>query len=246
MGGVAGALILGIVGSILHGELAAWAPRICHFLIGCAVWVAPDELRERLREEWTADIERIPGPYSKLIYVIGIWVAGLRIGAEDYVDRTFSWISEIGFAGFIERACAALLIAFYAPLFITVAFIISLSGKRVFKLVNCGPPENRYGILKFNVRPENCIGSILVKTGVDGLPMIINVLRGDIAFFTSLDAGGLGYYRDPLVMRIVAYRNCEISRRIASLLWEYRRQPSAKLFILLSFFSFLSLITVDA
>lgn len=246
MGGLVGALILGIVGSILHGELAAWAPRICHLLIGYAAWIVPSELRERLREEWAADVERIPGPYSKLIYVMGIFLAGVRIGAEHYAKEAFSSFSRIYLNNLAGRVCATIIVIFFAPLLLIVAIVLGVKEGKIITLIDCGSSVNRYKVIKFNATSATLFGKLLIVTSIDALPMLINVMRGEIAFFTPIDVYGNGYYRDPIVARVISKGKSEASCRLASLIWEYRRQKTLKTFVLLVIFSLLSLLTVEA
>ncbi len=236
VGGITFAIITGIAASILHGELAAWCPKICNALINWAVCRVPDELRERLDEEWKALIDDTPGPYSKLFRSISICVAGIGIGFDRCANKSFIRL--------FERGCAALLLMFFAPLMVLVTITLKISGERAFSVNSFGSSLSPYDVLKFNVNRNTAVGKVLWITSIDELPMLYNVMKGDIAFFTSLYAGVGDEYRDPLIFRLSGVEKGPFAQKIASLLWRYRRKPDVRTFLALAFFTLLATLVV--
>lgn len=60
-------LIFGILASLAAAEFLDWTPRLTEKLIEFATSRLPEELRDRCREEWLADISDRPGKLSRLI-----------------------------------------------------------------------------------------------------------------------------------------------------------------------------------
>ena len=59
-------IVLAIVCSILANELFAWGPRLSDLLLKIAIKRMPAKLQERMREEWQAHLDTLPGGLSKL------------------------------------------------------------------------------------------------------------------------------------------------------------------------------------
>jgi hypothetical protein len=66
-----GMIILAIVCGILANELFAWGPRLSDLLLKIAVKRMSPKLRERMREEWQAHLDALPGALSKLSAAAG-------------------------------------------------------------------------------------------------------------------------------------------------------------------------------
>jgi hypothetical protein len=61
-----GMIVLAIVCGILANELFAWGPRLSDLLLKIAVNRMSPKLQERMREEWQAHLDALPGGISKL------------------------------------------------------------------------------------------------------------------------------------------------------------------------------------
>jgi hypothetical protein len=59
-------IVLAIVCGILANELFAWGPRLSDLLLKIAIKRMPAKLQERMREEWQAHLDTLPGGLSKL------------------------------------------------------------------------------------------------------------------------------------------------------------------------------------
>lgn len=72
-------VLIGVVSSIIAVELVYKIPCICSWILSLAVRVVAPDLRERLHEEWSADLADRGGPLSKLEGALGFLIAGLRM-----------------------------------------------------------------------------------------------------------------------------------------------------------------------
>lgn len=61
-----GAFVATILSRLLADEFNAWQPKLTGMIIESATRRLPEELRDRYREEWLADIEQYPGCITKL------------------------------------------------------------------------------------------------------------------------------------------------------------------------------------
>jgi hypothetical protein len=59
-------IVLAIVCGILANELFAWGPRLSDLLLKIALKRMPPKLQDRMREEWQAHLDTLPGGLSKL------------------------------------------------------------------------------------------------------------------------------------------------------------------------------------
>jgi RNA polymerase sigma factor (sigma-70 family) len=82
IGGAVGAIIAAIAMDLIRDQAKASTPRIAEWLRGRAVKRLPEELRERLDEEWAALLNDTVGPLAKLWCCVGLLISTLRIKAE--------------------------------------------------------------------------------------------------------------------------------------------------------------------
>ena len=76
-----GSLLLRVVRDIATGNSALRAPAIARRLIEIAVLKLPEEDRARWLEEWLADLDDLPGSFSKLSHGLGCLKAANRLAA---------------------------------------------------------------------------------------------------------------------------------------------------------------------
>jgi hypothetical protein len=65
---------------LLTDELKAWTPWIVDRLIRRAVRQSPENLRERLAEEWASHVNEIPGDIGKLLWAFDYLRASWKMG----------------------------------------------------------------------------------------------------------------------------------------------------------------------
>jgi hypothetical protein len=81
-----GMIVLAVVCGILANELFAWGPCLSDLLLKLAVNRMTPRLRERMREEWRAHLDVLPGGLSKLSAAAGFLLStfwGFRRYRED-------------------------------------------------------------------------------------------------------------------------------------------------------------------
>lgn len=72
-----------------RSEIETWAPKLSKELSQRAAHSIRDPAaRERYYEEWSADLDEYPGPYSKLYRAFGFPVAALKINLEQTICET--------------------------------------------------------------------------------------------------------------------------------------------------------------
>lgn len=69
IGGLFGLLAVGLLIRVVGDEVTNWCPTWAKRGVARAAEALPDDLGERYREEWLADLDGIPGAWSRLLYV---------------------------------------------------------------------------------------------------------------------------------------------------------------------------------
>jgi hypothetical protein len=174
------ALVGAAFSRLLADEFKAWAPAIVSSIIGIAVKKMPPSRRDRAAEEWTSHANEMPGDLSKVVFASGcIWAAWKIDGLPSRVGiRTLD----------ITLAVAAL--SLLAPLLIFSAILIKLDspGPTFFRANRVGANGKKFVIYKFRTMPVESdikyplptkIGRWL-RNGIDELPQLINVIKGDM------------------------------------------------------------------
>jgi lipopolysaccharide/colanic/teichoic acid biosynthesis glycosyltransferase len=87
----------------------------------------------------------------------------------------------------LDRLFALIALLVLSPIFIIISLIIWLfEQKPAFFLQNrVGTNKNEFTIYKFRTMADGkitFIGNVLRKTGIDELPQLLNILKGDMAF----------------------------------------------------------------
>ena len=86
IGGILLAILVATFSRLLADDVKAWVPRLADYLIRLAVRRLPVDQRERLAEEWAADVADTPGDLAKLVFACGLICASTKI-ASDYRRR---------------------------------------------------------------------------------------------------------------------------------------------------------------
>jgi hypothetical protein len=187
---VALGFLLAVAARQMADYIKTWLPRIIDYLIDRAIKRLPDEQRDRFAEEWKSYVNDTPGNLRKLIVAIGFLFA-----ANKMADGPRAY----------ERVGAALLLALSAPMMFFTAVIIATSGqpillrqgsvradgKRIRRLTFrtiVADPESLRAIeegaeppTEMNDPRLTAVGRLLCILGVDHLPLLLNVLMGDIS-----------------------------------------------------------------
>ena len=77
--GLVATILVATLSRLMAEDFKAWVPRLTRHAIQRAVRKLPNDQRDRLAEEWTADVADTPGDLSKLIFACGFMRASRKI-----------------------------------------------------------------------------------------------------------------------------------------------------------------------
>jgi len=192
--------LLGLLGNLLAAEIRDWLPRISLCILRYSLKKVPKELSERLSEEWYAVLIDIPGGFSKVRCAIGFLLACPRVRHEFYLpDEPFNPVAFRTIRA-LDAIFSAVGLLFFIPYLILIPFIILVTSRgpilvSEIQLRNDGSPFLAYWFRttvarsKFEFSP---VGRPLVLSGLHLLPLLFNVLMGDLSIV------GRAPYRDPI------------------------------------------------
>src|ERR1035438_7146473 len=119
---------LAALASQLAFEFREWTPRWTELLINRAVRRLPDDLQDRMLEEWREFVSEAPGHFAKLRRALGLgWAA-----------RSIAFELSGQFAGdFWQAACTQLMgitaLTFFGPVLIIVTVVLTIRGGPIFE-----------------------------------------------------------------------------------------------------------------
>jgi lipopolysaccharide/colanic/teichoic acid biosynthesis glycosyltransferase len=193
--------VLGLLGAtfskILADEFKAWAPCIAKNILRAAVTRLPTDLKERLSEEWLADMDATPGDLGKLLFALGCNVAAIRIKYPS-VSHVLPSVSYIGAKRALDVTIASLALVCLCPFLAMIVLAIRLDseGPALFRQRRLGFDGKIFDILRFrSMRWDEGkvsgiammedritrVGKFIRHTHLDELPNFINVLRGEMS-----------------------------------------------------------------
>ncbi len=162
----------------LGDELNEWLPWLTRHLVESAVRRLPNDLKERYGEEWNAHLNEIPGGFAKLVAAIGFSIAARKMdplganggGMVDAIRRA------------VDISVTSTALIFFAPVIGISALVIRLEGTVpiLVQYSRAGLNGRPFGMYRF--RTSGRIGALLVRTGLSHMPVLLNVLRGDMTY----------------------------------------------------------------
>jgi lipopolysaccharide/colanic/teichoic acid biosynthesis glycosyltransferase len=173
--------ILGLLSSVLSrlvvDDFKAWTPRLVRRLIERAVATLPPDHRHRYAEEWQSHANDVPGELGKVFLCLGfLWAARKMAAIDSNTERTtLKTLRRV-----IELSTGAMVGVYLAPVFVVITCIIlSLRKGPIFKSKECvGLNGRTFRLIRFNT--QGMFGEFLLKSRMETLPYIVNLLRGDI------------------------------------------------------------------
>lgn len=168
-------------------------PWINERMLQHAIERLPAGQRERYAEEWKSYINDIPRKVSKLVAALGLFSAARRMSL---IARRRSTLPESS-SRIVDIAVSSILLAFFAPLLVAAAILIKLNGNdrvlqrrqrvglngRTFWMYSLGLPL--LDVLKAPSAQRNrrltYLGCFLWKAGIHELPVLVNVIRGEMS-----------------------------------------------------------------
>lgn len=81
--GLVATILVATLSRLLAEDLKAWVPRLTGHAIERAIRKLPADQRDRLAEQWAADVADIPGDLSKLAFAFDLTRASTRIARDD-------------------------------------------------------------------------------------------------------------------------------------------------------------------
>ncbi len=192
---------------LLAFELNQWFPRILRGLVELAVRNLPKKRRAAVREEWLAHLEECPGAILKLWNCSGFWTASRtmfprwtrRLQHKRLLVR--GRLASASAVRAIDLFLASLALLIFAPLFVIAAAAIAIEDRGPIFFVQRARGKSGKAIWLVRFRSMKCVqigaaideegeigdprvtgvGHVLRRTAIDELPMLINVVRGDLS-----------------------------------------------------------------
>jgi hypothetical protein len=177
-----GGVIAAAASRLIADDVKAWLPKLIDRIIDRAVKRLPCEHRERFAEEWRSHIADTPGDLGKLIVAMGLSLAAKRIAFHSSV------LTKL-----VNRIGAVVTIFILAPHFVFISLLNIMYKRKIFETREyVRHDEKRIQCVIFNTsftakNGDNdaliqVMDRIMIRTGLTELPILLNVLRGEIAF----------------------------------------------------------------
>lgn len=176
--------MLCVAAGLAWAELREWLPHIAKKIIISAVGRLEPTLRDRMREELIAEVALIPGKISPVVFACSIWVGFTR-------DRLTSWVMSNATSlalRFTDITIASILLLYILPVLGILYLTIRLSsrGPAVIPVKCLGIGREPFDLLILNAysagsRKMTEVGCIMYKLKMTELPMLWNVIRGDMS-----------------------------------------------------------------
>jgi lipopolysaccharide/colanic/teichoic acid biosynthesis glycosyltransferase len=192
-------ILIAIAGAgiqLVVAEIFDWFPWVSAKIIRFAAASLPDRFGARWEAEWLAELDAVPGKsISKVLFALSVLrgVPRLRMTLDPSAPRIRSLVG----ARSCDVAFAATALLLLLPIFLAVAVVIRVSigqGPIFFRSLRVGPDGETFVLFKFRtnavrrsstqvVDPDRPLltFAFLRRTGLDELPRLINVLRGEMS-----------------------------------------------------------------
>lgn len=193
---IMGAAILGIFSAafakILADDFKAWRPRLVDRLINYALAKLPECHRQRFDEEWRSHVNDVPGEIGKITTAIGYRWAAAEITSQHTYGRGLKFAATKRVQDIVIATSALLCLA---PLAVIICVAVKLASPGPILLRHRRLGLNGKLICLYRLRTMFCpvsnyteggqvitrLGRFLLRYYMDELPLILNVLFGDLS-----------------------------------------------------------------
>jgi lipopolysaccharide/colanic/teichoic acid biosynthesis glycosyltransferase len=188
-------LFIGIVVRLMGDELKSWFIWLRKRIRRMAVAKLPKNRRQRYDERWESGLEELPGDIVKLTCSIGLFGATLGV-RKTAVKRAFNSMATFGqVKRLFDVLFSAVMTLALSPTFIAIAIAVKLGSRgplfsfserigkrgRVFRSINFRTMLRGTSPQFAEILYTSSVGRLLRKFSLDALPMLFNILNGDMS-----------------------------------------------------------------
>lgn len=192
-------IIAGAVSQQLTSEFKEWTCWIVERLVRRSVRQLPRDERNRFSEEWRSHINETPGQIGKVVAALDFVRAARKISAMAKAGHRDALPLDY-FKRAVDMTASAIYLLLEAPLLGVIASILRLEGQGpvLVRVPRVGLDGQSFEMLRFRTidycevgcagpttyesgRRLTRVGRFLHRTGLDLLPVGINILRGDMS-----------------------------------------------------------------
>jgi hypothetical protein len=169
--------VIGVVAALAWAEGREWLPSMSKWLIRRAVGYLPEGERDRMLEELLAEVSVIPGKISPAVFACSLWWSLARSSLIAAANVKLS----APLMRLLDITASALLLLYCVFVTFTMIVALLMRGDQVLRRERRIGLDGPFDVLTFNVDSESAFGRFSHCAGLDELPTLVNVLRGDMS-----------------------------------------------------------------
>jgi len=174
-----------VLSRLLTDEFKAWTPWVIQRVICRAIARLPQSQKERFDEEWHSHINEVPGDIGKLTVALGFLTAARKM---TLVAKAGHKPKPLTVRSFLNRIGGGILLLVMAPLLLPISLVVLISTGDVFTATEEVADGRKFR--RFQFPHSGRLGRFLFRTGLNHLPLLVNVLRGEMALSFALFSAG--------------------------------------------------------